>query len=42
MDRSAPLPATRPQKPTWAKAAGLARAWALNTLADRLDALTRA
>lgn len=42
MDRSAPLPAIRLQKPTWARAAGLARAWALNALADRLEALTRA
>jgi len=39
MDRSAPLPVLRNQKPTWARAAALARDWQLNRLADRLDAL---
>ena len=39
MDKSAPLPALRNQKPTWAKAAALARGWQLNRLADRLDGL---
>ena len=39
MDRKAPLPALRNQKPTWARAAALARDWQLNKLADRLDAL---
>ena len=39
MDRKAPLPALRNQKPTWARAAALARHWQLNKLADRLDAL---
>ena len=39
MDRSAPLPSLRNQKPTWTKAAALARRWELNRLADRLDAL---
>jgi DNA polymerase-1 len=39
MDTSAPLPALRSQTPTWAKAAGLARDWQLNRLADRLDGL---
>lgn len=39
MDRSAPLPALRSQKPTWAKAASLARDWQLNRLADRFDEL---
>lgn len=41
MDKSAPLPTLRNQKPTWAKAAGLARDWQLNRLADRLDGLAR-
>lgn len=36
MDRSAPLPAARAQKPTWSTAATLARDWGLNQLADRL------
>ena len=36
MDRSAPLPALRAQKPTWSTAAALARDWGLNQLADRL------
>jgi DNA polymerase-1 len=40
MDKSAPLPALRNQKPTWSRAAMLARDWQLNRLADRLDALT--
>ena len=39
MDPKAPLPSLRDQKPTWAKAAALARAWELNQLADRLDGL---
>ena len=39
MDRSAPLPALRNQKPTWGRAAAQARDWQLNRLADRLDAL---
>jgi DNA polymerase I len=42
MDKTAPLPSLRNQKPTWRKAAGLAREWQLNKLADRLDALARA
>ncbi len=37
MDRKAPLPRLRDQKPTWNKAAALARAWQLNALADRLE-----
>jgi DNA polymerase-1 len=41
MDRSAPLPALPDQKPTWDKAAALARDWQLKKLADRLDALAR-
>ena len=39
MDKSAPLPALRNQKPTWTRAAKLARDWQLNRLAERLDAL---
>jgi DNA polymerase-1 len=37
MDASAPLPALRSQRPTWDKAAALARDWELNNLAKRLD-----
>jgi DNA polymerase-1 len=39
MDRKAPLPRLAAQKPTWAKAAALARAWELNQLAARLGEL---
>lgn len=39
MDASAPLPSMRAQKPTWSKAAELAREWNLNRLADRLSLL---
>jgi len=39
MDRKAPLPRLGAQKPTWAKAAALARAWELNQLAGRLEEL---
>ena len=39
MDKTAPLPPLRHQKPTWAKAALLARKWQLNKLAERLQAL---
>lgn len=39
MDRAAPLPSLRNQKPTWLTAARLARGWALNRLADRLEAM---
>ena len=39
---SAPLPPLRNQKPTWDKAADLARGWRLNKLAERLDALATA
>ncbi|MEA3072548.1 MAG: polymerase, partial [Alphaproteobacteria bacterium] len=42
MDATAPLPPIHDQTPTWAKAAGLAREWELNRLADRLDDLARA
>ena len=37
MDPKAPLPALRSQKPTWQKAAALAREWELNQLAARLE-----
>ena len=36
MDRSAPLPTLRSQRPTWSVAAALARDWGFNQLADRL------
>jgi DNA polymerase I len=39
MDKSAPLPVLRDQKPTWAKASALAQDWQLNQLAKRLDGL---
>jgi DNA polymerase-1 len=39
MDARAPLPAIGKQKPTWDKAAALARAWDLNKLAERLEKL---
>jgi DNA polymerase-1 len=37
MDRKAPVPGLRAQKPTWDKAATLAREWELNQLAKRLE-----
>ena len=40
IDKKAPLPPLRNQKPTWTKAAVLARDWQLNKLADRLVALS--
>ena len=39
MNRKAPLPSLRSQKPTWDKAAALAREWELNQLARRLEEL---
>jgi DNA polymerase I len=39
MDKTAPLPPVRDQKPTWLKAAELARQWELTHLADRLESL---
>jgi DNA polymerase-1 len=39
MNPNAPLPSLRNQKPTWHKAAALARQWELNQLANRLEAL---
>ncbi len=41
MDRKAPLPRITDQKPTWAKAAMMAREWELKQLAGRLDELAR-
>jgi DNA polymerase-1 len=42
MDAAAPIPALSDQRPTWDKAAALAREWELNRLADRLTELARA
>jgi exodeoxyribonuclease-3 len=39
MDKKAPLPSLRSQKPTWNKAAALAKEWELNQLARRLEEL---
>ena len=39
MSRKAPLPSLRNQKPTWSRAAALARDWGLAQLADRLEEL---
>jgi DNA polymerase-1 len=39
MNKKAPLPSLRSQKPTWRKAAALAREWELNQLAGRLEEL---
>jgi DNA polymerase-1 len=39
MNRKAPLPSLRSQRPTWNKAAALAREWELNQLARRLKEL---
>ena len=39
MDKRAPLPNLRGQKPTWDKAAALAKEWVLNQLARRLEEL---
>jgi DNA polymerase-1 len=41
MNRKAPLPALRAQRPTWNKAAALVREWDLKQLAGRLDDLAR-
>ena len=41
MNRKAPLPKISDQKPTWQKAAALARAWELKQLAGRLDEMAR-
>jgi len=42
MDRKAPLPSLRSQKPTWDKAAALAQKWELNQLAKRFEDLASA
>ena len=42
MNRKAPVPRINDQKPTWAKAAALAREWELKQLAGRLEELARA
>ena len=39
MNKKAPLPNLRSQKPTWDKAGALAREWELNQLACRLEDL---
>jgi DNA polymerase-1 len=39
MNKKAPLPSLRSQKPTWGRAAALAREWELQQLAGRLDEL---
>ncbi|MDF2765427.1 MAG: hypothetical protein K0S81_2421 [Rhodospirillales bacterium] len=41
MDASAPLPRLGDQTPRWAEAAALARDWALNALAKRLEQRAR-
>ncbi len=41
MNRKAPLPRISDQKPTWKKAAALARTWELKQLAGRLDELAQ-
>ena len=42
MDAAAPLPALDDQRPSWDKAAALAREWELARLAARLAELARA
>jgi hypothetical protein len=39
MNKKAPLPCIRSQKPTWCKVAALARKWELQKHADRLEEL---
>lgn len=41
MDKKAPLPSLRSQKPTWKKAAALAKEWELNQLARRLEEVVK-
>lgn len=41
MDSRAPIPLVRNQKPTWKKAAELARSWELRALAERLEKMDR-
>jgi DNA polymerase-1 len=40
MDAAAPVPPFRNQRPTWAKAAALAREWELRNLAERLEQMS--
>jgi exodeoxyribonuclease III len=42
MSRKAPLPKLPDQKPNWARAAALMRAWEINRLAERLEELAEA
>jgi DNA polymerase-1 len=42
MDAKAPLPKLPDQKPTWAKASELAKAWGLNALSERLAGIASA
>jgi DNA polymerase-1 len=42
MDKKAPLPKLAAQRPTWDKAAALARKWELRQLAGRLDEMAKA
>jgi exodeoxyribonuclease III len=41
MDKKAPLPSLRSQKPTWDKVAALAKEWELNQLARRLEEVVK-
>ena len=41
MDKKAPLPSLRSQKPTWNKVAALAKEWELNQLARRLEEVVK-
>lgn len=41
MDKKAPLPSLRSQKPNWDRAAALARQWELQQLARKLDQLAQ-
>ncbi len=41
MNASAPLPRLKGQRPTWSRAAAVAREWGLSQLADRLEGLLR-
>jgi hypothetical protein len=41
MNRKAPLPSLTRQKPTFAKAAALARKWQLRQLASRLEEMAK-
>jgi len=42
MDKKAPLPKLANQRPTWTKAAALARKWRLRQLASRLEQMEKA